>query len=266
MPETKSKSRPPVVEQPSSIGWASAMLSGLALVTVALMLVVLFGFLDALHYRSIADFFTPDPAAAAGTLGLVGGAEGVTLSIVLLGVMFGIQTTSSRYSPRIIGIFTRNPLNALVLSFALASILYTFLVRSEVKVNYVPLASVAVAEVLALINFALLFPYVLYTFEVMRAETLVSGIMRRARKELRGGTHRRGSLQHRSALLTCCAQVSDIAFGSVQLGDMPVCVLSIEAMADFLSREYLPVKKNLNPEWFKVGHAELSGASDQIIA
>src|SRR5437867_3308338 len=266
MPETKAKSRQPVVEQPTSIGWASAMLSGLALVTVALMLVVLFGFLDALHYRSIADFFTPDPAAAGGTLALVGGAEGVTLSIVLLGVMFGIQTSSSRYSPRIIGIFTRNPLNALVLSFALASILYTFLVRSEVKVNYVPLASVAVAELLALVNFALLFPYVLYTFEVMRAETLVSGIMRRGRKELRAATRKRRVLQRRRALLTCMEQVTDIAFGSIQLGDMPVCQHSIEVLGDFLTREYLPLKKNLNPEWFKVGHAELSGASDQIIA
>ncbi len=266
MPETKTKSLSPSVEQPSSIGLASAILSGLALVTVALMLVVLFGFLDALHYRSLADFFTPDPAAAAGTLGLVGGAEGVTLSIVLLGVMFGIQTSSSRYSPRIIGIFTRNPLNALVLSFALASILYTFLVRSEVKANYVPLASVAVAELLALVNFALLFPYVLYTFEVMRAETLVSGIMRRARKEIRAATRKRHVLQRRRALLTCMEQVSDIAYGSIQLGDMPVCQHSIEVMGEFLAREYLPVKKNLNPEWFKVGHAELPGASDQIVA
>src|SRR5437762_3373118 len=266
MPETKTKSLSPTVEQPSSIGLGSAMLSGLALVTVALMLVVLFGFLDALHYRSLADFFTPDPAAAAGTLGLVGGAEGVTLSIVLLGVMFGIQTSSSRYSPRIIGIFTRNPLNALVLSFALASILYTFLVRSEVKVNYVPLASVAVAELLALVNFALLFPYVLYTFEVMRAETLVSGIMRRGRKELRAATRKRRVLQRRRALLTCMEQVTDIAFGSIQLGDMPVCQHSIEVLGDFLAREYLPVKKNMDPEWFKVGHAELPGASDQIVA
>jgi hypothetical protein len=232
------------------------MLSGLALVTVALMLVVLFGFVDALHFGSIADFFTPDPAGAAGTLGLVGGAEGVTLSIVLLGVMFGIQTTSSRYSPRIIGIFTRNPLNALVLSFALASILYTFLVRSEVKVNYVPMASVAVAEVLALINFAILFPYVLYIFEVMRAETLVGAAMRRARRELK----------HRSTLMTCVAQVTDIAFGSIQLGDMPVCVSSIEVLGQFTARDYLPAKRKLNPESFKVGHAELPGASDQIIA
>src|SRR5206468_2530813 len=265
MPETKSKghAQPP---QATSIGWMGAILSGLALVAVALMLVVLFGFLDAQHYTSVADFFTPDPAAAAGTLGLVGGAEGVTLSIVLLGVMFGIQTSSSRYSPRIIGIFTRNPLNALVLSFALASILYTFLVRSEVKVNYVPMASVLVAEALALINFALLFPYVLYTFEVMRAETLVSGIMRRARKELRAATRKRRVLQRQRELLTCMEQVTDIAFGSIQLGDMPVCQHSIEVLGDFLAREYLPVKKNMDPEWFKVGHAELPGASDQIVA
>src|SRR5437899_6008065 len=230
MPDPNSARTP---AKATSIGGVGAMLSGLALVTVAVMLVILFGFLDALHFGSVADFFTPDSAAAAGTLALVGGAEGVTLSIVLLGVMFGIQTTSSRYSPRIIGIFTRNPLNALVLSFALASILYTFLVRSEVKVNYVPMASVAVAEVLAIVNFALLFPYVLYIFEVMRAETLVSGIMRRARRTLR----------RRNELMTCVAQVSDIAFGSIQLGDMPVAVLGIDVLGQFLARDYIPAKK-----------------------
>src|SRR6202140_4712889 len=127
--------------------WIGAALPGVALVSVAITLFLLFGVLDAIHYISIRDFFTPDPTAAGGVLGLVGGAEGVVLSIVIVAVVFGIQTTSSRYSPRIIGIFTRNPLNALVLSFALASILYTFLVRSEVKVTYTPILSVVVAEV-----------------------------------------------------------------------------------------------------------------------
>src|SRR2546430_14127047 len=84
MPEAKPKTRAQSSRQ-SAIGWGGSVLSGLALVTVAVMLVVLFGFLDALHFGSIADFFTPDPAAAAGTLGLVGGAEGVTLSIVRSG-------------------------------------------------------------------------------------------------------------------------------------------------------------------------------------
>jgi Predicted membrane protein (DUF2254) len=247
-------------------GWLGAGLSGLALVTVSLMLVIIFGFLDAIHYRSVKDFFTPDPTAAAGTLGLVGGAEGVTLSIVIVSVVFGIQTTSSRYSPRIMGIFTRNPLNALVLSFALASILYTFLVRAEVKVNYVPTWSVDAAVVLALINFAILLPYVGYIFEVMRAETLVSGIMRRARRELRAAVNSSHSRRRRSELMTSVAQVTDIAFGSIQLGDMPICVLSIDVLGQLLAEEYLPVKKDFKSDWFTVGHTELPGASDQILA
>ncbi len=253
-------------ERGTVIGWIGAALPGLALVSVAVMLFLLFGVLDAIHYISIRDFFTPDPTAAGGLLGLVGGAEGVVLSIVIVAVVFGIQTTSSRYSPRIIGIFTRNPLNALVLSFALASILYTFLVRSEVKATYTPMLSVVVAEVLALLNFAILLPYVSYIFEVMRAETLVESIMRRAKRELRSAAKPRHARRHRDALMTSIAQVTDIAFGSIQLGDMPVCVLTIDVLGHFLSDDYLTIKKGLAPEWFQVSHSEMPGASDQIVA
>ena len=93
------------VERGTVTGWIGAALPGLALVSVAVMLFLLFGVFDAIHYISIQDFFTPDPTAAGGLLGLVGGAEGVVLSIVIVAVVFGIQTTSSRYSPRIIGIW-----------------------------------------------------------------------------------------------------------------------------------------------------------------
>ena len=266
MAKDARKSTARQADESNARGWFGAGLSGLALVTVSVMLVILFGFLDAIHYTSIRDFFTPDPLAAAGTLGLVGGAEGVTLSIVIISVVFGIQTTSSRYSPRIMGIFTRNPLNALVLSFALASILYTFLVRAEVKSNYVPTWSTAAAVILALINFAILLPYVGYIFEVMRAETLVSGIMRRARRELRSAVNSAHARRHRADLMTAIAQVTDIAFGSIQLGDVPICVLSIEVLGQLLAEDYLPVKKGFKPDWFQVGHAEMPGASDQILA
>src|SRR5579864_1452025 len=265
MPDAPRSPVPQHSDRMVSVGWAGAALSGLALVAVTSMMFVLFGVLDA-HYRTLTDVFNPDPAAAAGTLGLAGGAEGVTLSIVIVAVMFGIQGVSSRYSPRIIGIFTRNALNALVLGFALASILYTFLVRSEVTGTYVPKLSVGIAVLLALLNFAILFPYVGYIFEVMRAETLVAGIMRRARRQLRAASRRPHNRRQREELMTSIAQVTDIAFGSIQLGDMPVCVMSIEVLGQFLAQDYLTVKKKFSPEWFKVGHAELPGASDQIIA
>ena len=257
---------PLAADRGTARGWIGAALPGLALVSVAFMLFVLFGFVDAFQYHSIKDLFTPDPLAAGGVLGLVGGAEGVTLSIVIVAVVFGIQTTSSRYSPRIIGIFTRNPLNALVLSLALASILYTFLVRGEVKSNYVPIWSVGVAVVLALINFAILLPYVSYIFEVMRAETLVESIMRRAKRELRAAVANRNIQRHRDDLMTSVAQVTDIAFGSIQLGDMPICVLTIEVLGRFLADDYLKIKKDIPPVWFQVGHSDLPGASDQIVA
>jgi predicted membrane protein DUF2254 len=254
------------VDRTPTQGWIGAALSGFSLVAIAVMGVVVFGFLDAIHYGSPKDFFTPDPAAAAGTLGLVGGAEGVAISIVIFAVVFGIQMTSGRYSPRIIGLFTRNPLNALVLSFALASILYTFLVRAEIKPNYVPQASVAAAEILALINFAILLPYVGYIFEVMRAETLVNSIRRFARRNLRRAVAGKGVREHRDDLLICINQVTDIALGSAQLGDMPVCLLSIDVLGQFLAHDYMDVKKGFGQQWFQVGHAELPGDSDQIVA
>jgi len=255
----------PTGDRQASPGWFGAAISGFALIAVASMLIVVFGFLDA-NRRSLRDLFTPDPAAAAGILGLVGGAEGVTLSIVILVVVFGIQMTSSRYSPRIIGLFTTNPLNAIVLGFALASILYTFLVRGEVKPNYVPMWSVAAAVVLGIVNFAIVFPYIGYIFAVMRAETLVNSIRGKARRHLAMAVAGKSIEKCRNDLLTDMNQVTDIALGSVQLGDMPVCLLTIGVLGEFLAMDYSKVKKGFGPQWFQIGHAELPGDSDQIVA
>ncbi|HLZ94405.1 MAG TPA: DUF2254 family protein [Candidatus Dormibacteraeota bacterium] len=242
------------------------VLPGIALIAFVAMLVILFGFLDASHYTSLTGLFTPDPAAAAGTVSVAGGAEGVTLSIVILVVFYGIQTTSSRYSPRIIDIFTRNPLNALVFMFALASILYTFLVRAEIKPGYVPMWSVTLAVVFAVANFAILLPYVIYIFDIMRAESLIKGIRRRATRDIRRTVNAANTRKYRDGLMTCVAQVTDIVFGSIQLGDMPVSVYGVETLGHFLADDYLRVKKKLKPDWFQVGHADMPGASDQIVA
>ena len=196
-------------------GWLAGAIPGLALVSVALMLVILFAVLDATTRHSIMDLLVPDPFAAGGTLGLVGGAEGVTISIVLLVVVFGIQMTSSRYSPRIIGLFTRNLWNALVLGISLVSILYTFIVRSEIKPDYVPFWGFVAAEVLALVNFGILLPYVGYIFEVMRAETLIGSISRKARHELGRAVAGSRIRRRRTALLPSPPQFSYIPFRSI---------------------------------------------------
>jgi hypothetical protein len=245
--------------------WTATALPGIALVAVALMLTVVFGFVDASGIHSLRELMTPDPNTAAGTLALVGGAEGVTLSIVLMAVVFGIQMTSSRYSPRIIGLFTRNVWNALVLGLALVSILYTFLVRAETKPFFVPTWSVVAALALGVINFAILLPYIRYIFEVMRAETLVDSIRRAAKRELADAVAGGRPRHNRANLLTSIAQTTDIALGSIALGDLPVCMLTIEVLGQFLASDYIKVKTRFEPQWFAVGHGELPGATDQVI-
>ncbi|HET9410767.1 MAG TPA: DUF2254 family protein [Candidatus Dormibacteraeota bacterium] len=242
------------------------VLPGIALVAIVAMLVVIFGFFDVSHYTSLASLFTPDSNAAAGTVSVAGGAEGVTLSIVILVVFYGIQTTSSRYSPRIIDIFTRNPLNVLVFTFSLASILYTFLVRAEIKPNFVPMWSVALAVLFALADFAILLPYVIYIFDIMRAETLIKGIRERASRDVRRSVPSKNARRYRDGLQTCIAQVTDIVFGSIQLGDMPVSIYGVEVLGRFVADDYLRVKKKFRPDWFQVGHSDMPGASDQILA
>ena len=81
--EARQSPARPAVSESGARGWFGAALSGLALVTVSLMLVIFFGFLDAIQYRSIVDFFTPEPAAAAGTLDLVVGDEVLTPILVI---------------------------------------------------------------------------------------------------------------------------------------------------------------------------------------
>lgn len=240
-------------------------LPGMALISVTAMLVIGFGVFDLMHGHVVRELMTPDPIAAAGTLGLVGGAEGVTISIVLIVVVMGIQMTAGRYSPRIIGIFTSDPLNAIVLGFALISILFTFLVRSEVRPHLVPYFAYWAALTLAVIDFAILLPYVGYIFEVMRAETLVNSIRRRAGRDLRRAPSR-DYLSARGDLLTAIAQITDIALGSVQLGDMPVSLLSIDVLRQFLVEDYMKAKTSFGDAWHVIGHQELPGASDQVLA
>src|SRR2546429_6793226 len=126
--------------------------------------------------------------------------------------------------------------------------------------------SVAVAVALALANFAVLLPYVVYIFDVMRAETLLRGIRKRASPDLKRAVTNKDAYRRRSGLMTCISQVTDIVFGSISLGDLPVSINGIEVMGRFLADDYLKAKKSFHQDWFQVGHADMPGASDQILA
>ncbi|HEX6349443.1 MAG TPA: DUF2254 family protein [Candidatus Dormibacteraeota bacterium] len=240
---------------------------GLLLAGIALALVAVIGLVDlalAPRYQSVLDLLNPDPIGAAPTMTLIGTAEGVAIAIVIVVVVLGVQLTADRYSPRIIDIFIRDPMNALVLALFLSSIVFTIVVSAEIKADYVPGAGFAVAIVLAIVDFAILLPYVRYMFLIMRAETIIRSLRHRGATTLRRAATR-GRLEARHDMRDCLSQISDIALGSIQRGDTEVCLAAIEALRELVVDDYVPIKAALQPWWFSVDHVDMPGASDQTI-
>lgn len=242
---------------------------GVVLAAVAFALVVAIGLFDAARsekYRSLGSLLTPDPAGAAWTMALVGTSEGVAIAIVIVVVVLGIQLTADRYSPRIIDIFVRDPMNLMVLGLFCASIVFTILISAEIKGDYVPYLGVGTAVALAIVDFAVLLPYVRYMFSIMRAETIIRSIERRGGAAVRTASRNGHDVAPRHAMRDCLAQIADIALGSIQEGDTEVCLAAIEALRALLVEEYVPIKRKLGQWWFTVDHVDMPGASDQSIA
>jgi succinate dehydrogenase hydrophobic anchor subunit len=242
---------------------------GIGLAAIALALVVVIASLDAAQsdkYHSVLQLLSPDAAAAAWTMSLIGTSEGVAIAIVIVVVVLGIQLTADRYSPRIIDIFVRDPMNLLVLGLFLASIVFTIWMSAEIKADYVPRLGVDTAILLAVVDFTLLLPYVRYMFSIMRAETIIRSLRQRAATAVRRAARNGHDLAPRHAMRDCLAQISDIALGSIQEGDTEVCLAAIEALRELMVDTYVPLKAQLDATWFSVDNVDMPGASDQTIA
>ena len=147
----------------------------------------------------------------------------------------------------------------------LGSVLYTVWVSIELKDDNVPQAGVLTAALLGFVDFTLLLPYLRHLFGFMRGEVVISTIHHRATKLLRGvAVNRDLSARHQVALAV--DQITDIALGSIQEGDAEVALAAIDSLCQLMVLEYIPLKKKYPTAWFRVGHLDLAGASDQVIA
>ena len=244
-------------------------LPGLGLALTAILAILTLAQLDASRsdkYGSLRRLLLPDASGAAWTMSLVGTSEGVAIAIVIVVVVLGVQLTADRYSPRIIDIFVRDPVNGGVLALFLGSIVFTIGVSAEIKSDYVPEIGVLVAIGLAILNFSILLPYVRHMFDIMRAESIITSIRIRALRSVRRATSPKAHLKHRHEVRDALAQITDIALGSIQEGDTEVCLSAIEALRALIVEDYVPIKSQLQPWWFSVDEVDMPGASDQIIA
>ena len=239
-----------------------------ALGVIPLILLLITGVIDTQvfnHFASPLDILRADKLGASTALILIGTAEGVAIAIVIVVVVVGVQLSADRYSPRIIDIFVRDRMNTGVIGLFLASMLYTVWVSIELKEDYVPQTGVLVAAILGFIDFALLLPYLRHLFGFMRGEVVIETIHHRAINLLRKvRASQELTLRHEFAL--AIDQITDIALGSIEEGDAEVGLAAIDSLCQLLVLEYVPHKDTFPQAWFRVGHFDLAGASDQVIA
>jgi hypothetical protein len=232
---------------------------------ILLALTVLIDWRTSPELESPLDLFRPDKLGASTAMILIGTAEGVAIAIVIVVVVVGVQMSADRYSPRIIEIFVRDRMNTAVIGLFLGSMLYTVWVSIEIKDEYVPQAGVFTAALLAFVDFTLLLPYLRHLFGFMRGEVVIATIHHRAARLLRE-VATDGDLSARHQVALAVDQITDIALGSIQEGDAEVGLAAIDSLCQLMVLEYIPLKKKYPTLWFRVGHYDLAGASDQIIA
>lgn len=249
--------------------WRTIFGPGVALAVIALAMVAAVGTVDASlspHHLTFLQLLTPDPIAAAWTMALLGTSEGVAIAIVIVVVVLGVQLTADRYSPRIIDIFIRDRMNALVLALFLGSIVFTIWISTEIKPDYVPYYGVFFAIGLAIVDFAVLLPYVRYMFQIMRGEAIIDGIRGRAAHAIAAAAaNPNRQVHHRHEVREAISQLVDIALGSIQEGDTEVALAALHCLRHLVCDEYLPRKTKFEKKWMTVGHEDMPGASDQTI-
>ena len=239
-----------------------------ALAVVPIVISVAAAVFDAIvspgHY-GVFNLLTPEPVAASFVLSLVGTAEGVAIAIVVVVVVLGVQVSADRYSPRIIEIFLRDPLNLGVVAMFLGSIVLTMVVSLEVKGGYVPLIGVYLALALAVVDFTLLLPYMRHLFEFMRGDAIIASVHRHGARLVGTAAATGGTVRLRDELSNALDQITDIALGSITRGDVEVGLVAIEALRQLMVDTYVPVKHELPANWFNVGRSDMPGSSDETI-
>jgi hypothetical protein len=209
-----------------------------------------------------------------GTIGALGSVQFVlntnaaaltsAMSVLIALVLLTVQLTAQRYSFSVIGIFVQDRVNALLISLFIITIVFNLWLGLILKEEYIPVFAVLVAMGAMTLCFAMLPPYVLYLFEIIRPDRILDHIQQRFLEAVAPGTAT-GRVEQRRALATRrISQMGDIARTAVNLSDGAVARHSVWVLYWSVAR-YLEEKARLAPAWFEVEEHHFRGRHELVV-
>jgi hypothetical protein len=186
------------------------------------------------------------------------------MAVLIALVLLTVQLTAQRYSFSVIGIFVQDRVNAVLVSLFIVTIVFHLWLGLILKESYVPGFATLLAMFLMTLCFALLPPYVLYLFDIIRPDNILDHIQGEFVKAVRPVVGRRRNERHRATATRHISQMGDIARTAVNLSDGAVARHSVWVLYWSIAR-YLDDKGWLSPEWFDVEEHHFRGRHELIV-
>jgi hypothetical protein len=185
------------------------------------------------------------------------------MSVLIALVLLTVQLTTQRYSFNVIGIFLSDRVNAGMLALYITTITYNLWLSLVLAEDYIPDEAVVLAMLMMTLCFAMLPPYILYLFDVVRPDHMLNRLQRDLRDATRAArrSNRAGACREDAARRI--AQIGDIARTAVNLSDGAVARHAVWVLYGSVAA-YVDEKRTLPPDWFAVEDQHFRGRHELI--
>jgi len=186
------------------------------------------------------------------------------MSVLIALVLLTVQLTSQRYSFNIIGIFIQDRVNAVLLGLFIVTITFNLWLGLILKEEYIPAEGVILAMLMMTLCFALLPPYVVYLFDIVRPDHILNHLQEEFRAATAQASRTSRTAGCRATATRRITQMGDIARTAVNLSDGAVARHSVWVLYWSVAA-YVEQKRRLPADWFAVEEQQFRGRHELIV-
>lgn len=187
------------------------------------------------------------------------------MSVLIALVLLSVHLTAQRYSFNIIDIFIRSWVNAALIGLFILTINFNLWLASTLNDDATtPGEGTILAMAMTTVCFALLPPYVVHLFDVLRPNNILNHLQRRFLEAIDVSPGPRDLEPPRAAASERISQMGDIARTAVNLSDSAVANHSVWVLYWSVER-YGELKPKLPGEWFAVSKEDFRGRHELVI-
>lgn len=194
----------------------------------------------------------PQDEGIAQGLGSLGEILAAVLGLSITVVAIVLQLASQRYSPKIVDLFMRDPVNVKTSGFMVVSCIYVVMLPTFAGNGQLPEVAMWAGFVLTAANFGLLLPYFGHVFEFLQPNNFITQIKTVAKESLNEATQNPKHVpEYQRQVADAVERIADNCLSAISLTDRGLALHSIRTLDELLIY-YLHRKASLPDQWARI--------------